>query len=63
MVSLKIEPLIILGYQNDKVHRVNLKDIYYFEAVDGKVILYCKDNVFEVKLQKKDSELLNTLNP
>ena len=47
--KLKTEPLIILGYQNDKVHRVNLKDIYYFEAVDGKVFLYCKDNVFEVK--------------
>lgn len=47
--KLKTETLIILGYQNDRVHRINLKDIYYFEAVDGKVFLYCKDNVFEVK--------------
>ncbi len=47
--KLKAEPPIILGYQNDSVHRINLRDIYYFEAVDGKVFLYCKDNVFEVK--------------
>ncbi|MCR8852079.1 LytTR family DNA-binding domain-containing protein [Lysinibacillus fusiformis] len=47
--KLKTETLIILGYQNDRVHRINLRDIYYFEAVDGKVFLYCEDNVFEVK--------------
>ncbi|KPN95010.1 LytTR family DNA-binding domain-containing protein [Lysinibacillus sp. ZYM-1] len=47
--KLQTETLIILGYQNDRVHRINLRDIYYFEAVDGKVFLYCEDNVFEVK--------------
>lgn len=47
--KLKTETLIILGYQNERVHRINLRDIYYFEAVDGKVFLYCEDNVFEVK--------------
>lgn len=47
--KLKTEPSIILGYQDEQVHRMNLRDIYYFEAVDGKVFLYCKDNVFEVK--------------
>lgn len=46
---LETKPLIILGYQNDKVHRIKLSDIYYFEAVDGKVFSYCKDKVFEVK--------------
>ncbi|MBB4824799.1 DNA-binding LytR/AlgR family response regulator [Sporosarcina luteola] len=47
--KLKTEPLKIVGYQNDKVHLIVLKNIYYFEAVDGKVFLYCEDNVFEVK--------------
>ena len=47
--KLETENLIILGYQNDQVHRIKLSDIYYFEAVDGKVFSYCKDNVFEVK--------------
>ncbi|WP_231507637.1 LytTR family transcriptional regulator DNA-binding domain-containing protein [Bacillus sp. UNC41MFS5] len=41
--KLKIGDLIVLGYQNDRVHRINLSDIYYFEAVDGKVFSYCKD--------------------
>lgn len=47
--KLKTEDLFVLGYQNDNVHRIKLSDIYYFEAVDGKVFSYCKDNVFEVK--------------
>lgn len=54
--KLKTETLIILGYQNDRVHRINLRDIYYFEAVDGKVFLYCKDNVFEVKYKLYELE-------
>ncbi|WP_423408612.1 hypothetical protein AABM38_23860 [Heyndrickxia sp. MSNUG] len=37
---LETMPLIILGYQNDKVHRIQLHDIYYFEAVDGMVFSY-----------------------
>ncbi|MDN3017979.1 LytTR family DNA-binding domain-containing protein [Paenibacillus sp. BSR1-1] len=49
VTKLKTENPIVLGYQNDKVHRIKLSDIYYFEAVDGKVFGYCKDNIFEVK--------------
>jgi DNA-binding LytR/AlgR family response regulator len=56
--KLKTEDLIILGYQNDGVHRINLKDIYYFEAVDGKVFSYCKDTVFEVKQKLYELEEL-----
>ena len=43
--KLKTEDLVVLGYQNDKYHRIKLNDIYYFEAVDGKVFIYCKDSV------------------
>ena len=56
--KLKTEAFIVLGYQNDTVHRINLRDIYYFEAVDGKVFLYCKDNVFEVKQKLYELEEL-----
>jgi len=56
--KLKTENLIVLGYQNDKVHRIKLSDIYYFEAVDGKVFLYCKENVFEVKQKLYELEEL-----
>jgi DNA-binding LytR/AlgR family response regulator len=56
--KLKTENLIVLGYQNDRVHRIKLSDIYYFEAVDGKVFSYCKDNVFEVKQKLYELEEL-----
>ncbi|WHY86291.1 LytTR family DNA-binding domain-containing protein [Neobacillus novalis] len=56
--KLKTENLIVLGYQNDKVHRIKLNDIYYFEAVDGKVFSYSKDNVFEVKQKLYELEEL-----
>jgi len=55
---LKTENLIVLGYQNDRVHRIKLSAIYYFEAVDGKVFLYCKENVFEVKQKLYELEEL-----
>lgn len=56
--KLKTETLIILGYRNDTVHRIKLSDIYYFEAVDGKVFVYCKDEVFEVKQKLYELEEL-----
>ena len=56
--KLKTDNLIVLGYQNDKVHRIKLSDIYYFEAVDGKVFCYCTDNVFEVKQKLYELEEL-----
>ncbi|CEG29396.1 LytTR family DNA-binding domain-containing protein [Bacillus sp. B-jedd] len=47
--KLNTETLLVLGYQNEQVHRIKLSDIYYFEAVDGKVFMYGKDSVYEVK--------------
>ncbi|AVK84767.1 histidine kinase [Lysinibacillus sp. B2A1] len=56
--KLKKENLILLGYQNDHIHRIKLSDIYYFEAVEGKVFIYCRDNVFEVKQKLYELEEL-----
>ena len=56
--KLKTENLIVIGHQNDQAHRIKLSDIYYFEAVDGKVFSYCKDNVFEVKQKLYELEEL-----
>ncbi|MGE7692523.1 LytTR family DNA-binding domain-containing protein [Lysinibacillus sp. NPDC094177] len=58
--KLKTENLILLGHQNESIHRINLGDIYYFEAVEGKVFMYCKDNVFEVKQKLYELEELCT---
>jgi len=56
--KLQTEDLLLLGYQSDKAHRIKISDIYYFEAVDGKVFLYCKDSVFEVKQKLYELEEL-----
>lgn len=56
--KLKTENPVVLGYQNDNVHRIKLSDIYYFEAVDGRIFLYCKDNVYEVKQKLYELEKL-----
>ncbi|ADL53024.1 LytTR family DNA-binding domain-containing protein [Clostridium cellulovorans] len=47
--KLKSEKSVLLGYREDNIHRINLIDVYYFETVDNKVFIYCKDKVFEVK--------------
>ncbi|MGE5630685.1 MAG: LytTR family DNA-binding domain-containing protein [Caulobacteraceae bacterium] len=46
---LKTEKAVLLGYDEDNIHRLKMADIYYFEAVDNKVFIYCKDKVFESK--------------
>lgn len=58
--KLKADSPIMLGYHNDHVHRIKLSEIYYFEAVDGKVFIYCKDQVFEVKQRLYELEELST---
>lgn len=56
--KLETENLILLGYHNDIINRIKLSDIYYFEAVDGKVFMYSKDNVLEVKQKLYELEEL-----
>ncbi|TCZ78222.1 LytTR family transcriptional regulator [Paenibacillus albiflavus] len=56
--KLTMDHLIILGYHEDHVHRIKLSDIYYFEAVDGKVFMYSKDQVYEVKQKLYELEEL-----
>lgn len=46
---LNMDDIILLGYQDESIHRIKISEIYYFEAVDGKVFVYCKDQVYEVK--------------
>lgn len=46
---LKTEKAGLLGYDEDNIHRLKTADVYYFEAVDNKVFIYCKDKVFESK--------------
>lgn len=47
--KLKTEKAVVLGYDEGNIHRLRIADVYYFEAVDNKVFIYCKDKVFESK--------------
>lgn len=47
--KLKTERTVLLGYDGENIHRLKIADVYYFEAVDNKVFIYCKDKVFESK--------------
>ena len=46
---LKTEKSMLLGYIEDSIHRLRTSDVYYFEAVDNKVFIYCRDKVYESK--------------
>lgn len=39
----------IVGYDKDSIVRIPPDDVYYFEAVDNKVFIYCMDKVYESK--------------
>ncbi len=46
----------IIGMDGDKLHKLSLNDILYFETVDNKSFLYCKENVYETKLRLYEFE-------
>lgn len=42
--------------QNDTIHMLATKDIYYFDAVDNRVFAYTKDKNFEIKMKLYEIE-------
>jgi Response regulator of the LytR/AlgR family len=44
---LKTEKTVLLGFEEDSIHRLKFSDVYYFEVVDNRVFIYCKDKVLE----------------
>jgi DNA-binding LytR/AlgR family response regulator len=47
--SLKMRDYNLVGYSENKMYRINLQSIYYFEAVERKVFVYSQKRVYEVK--------------
>lgn len=47
--SIKTKQTKFIGYKGEEIYRVYPQEIYYFEAVDNKVFLYCHKRVLEVK--------------
>ena len=46
----------LMGYSDDQMHIIEPKDVFYFEAVDNKVFIYCKEKVFECKMKLYEIE-------
>lgn len=46
--ELKAEEKLV-GYMEEKIVKLSLKDIYYFEAVDNKVFAYTAKETYEIR--------------
>ena len=60
--SLKTEQDKLTGYVEDKIVKLSLKDIYYFESVDNRVFSYTAKGMYEVhkKLYEIEAEYAHT---
>lgn len=47
--GLKAQRHTVIGMDGNDIHRIDPSLIYYFEAVDNKVFIYCRKKVFESK--------------
>lgn len=60
--DMKMEDKKIAGMKEGAITMLDAKNIYYFEGVDNKVFIYCKDKVFETKLKlyEIETDYMNT---
>ncbi len=60
--GIKNHNMKIAGMHNGQINMIDPKDIYYFESVDNKTFIYCKEKVFESKskLYELENEFSNT---
>lgn len=54
--ELKMGDKKIAGSLNGNITRIEPQHIYYFESVDNKVFIYCKQTVYESKLRLYEIE-------
>lgn len=54
--SIKSTSKKLVGLIDLHMHIVDPNDVFYFEAVDNKVFIYCKEKVFESKLKLYEIE-------
>lgn len=47
--QLKAKDDLLIGSKDGMISRIKPQDVYYFEAVDNKVFLYTKQEVYEIK--------------
>ena len=56
--SVTAGELTINATADEKVYRIRLSDVFYFEIVEGKSFLYCQQSVFECKQKLYEFEKL-----
>lgn len=54
--SIKSSPKKLIGLTGLEMNIINPKDVFYFEAVDNKVFIYCKEKVYESRLRLYELE-------
>ncbi len=54
--SIKSASKKLIGMTDLQMHIINPKDVFYFESVDNKVFIYCKEKIFESKLRLYEIE-------
>ncbi len=54
--ELKLGQKKLAGIKDGNITMVDPSSVYYFEGVDNKVFMYCKQNVYETKLKLYEIE-------
>jgi len=54
--DLKMGQKKLAGIKDGNITMIDPSNVYYFEGVDNKVFLYCKQNVYETKLKLYEIE-------
>ncbi len=49
MEKLKTKSSKLIGYNDDSIYQLSPSNVYYFESIDNKVFIYCRDKLYECK--------------
>jgi DNA-binding LytR/AlgR family response regulator len=60
--TIKSNSKKLIGEADSKMYIIEAKDVFYFEAVDNRVFIYCREDVFETrkKLYQIEAEFENS---
>ena len=56
--AITVGEISISSFADERVYRLKLSDVYYFEVVEGRSFLYCEKSVFECKKKLYEFEEL-----
>lgn len=54
--SIKAASKKLAGFLNSQMYAIEPKDVFYFEAVENKVFIYCSEKVYESKFKLYEIE-------